>query len=128
MSSIDNKIILRNARILVVCPAGSQSFSVGYQDLLKNKKVHHIFTSGQPVGKNNEALTASPFYLDLIDNNTLIFSLPSSELVFNTFKLIDIGNYDIDWQSSQIVFPTPLVASTNVELIVYYEDNNPPRA
>lgn len=124
-----NRLILRSARILVKCDSvGTASFSVGYQDLLKNKTVHHVFTSGQTVGKNNEALTTSPFYLDLVDNNTLIMEIPSSELVFNTFKLIDISNQNIDWQSSNIVFPTGIAAPTNVELIVYYADKNPPRA
>lgn len=127
MIDLANVLILRCVRILVACPALQREFSIGYQDLLKDKLVRHVFSSGQTVGKNNEPLTTSPFYLSLIDNNTLIFDLPSSQLIFNTLKLIDLGNNAIDWQSSKIVFPTNLAAATNVELIVYYEDKNPPR-
>jgi hypothetical protein len=119
--------ILRCARLLIQCAAGSREFSIGYRDLLKNKKIHSVFTSGQTVGKNNETLTTSPFYLSLVDNNTLIFDIPSSQLVYNTLKLIKLANFNIDWQSSNIVFPTNLAAATNVELIVYYADENPPQ-
>lgn len=126
VKNVINFSILRSANILVSCGAGQREFPIQYQDIFKNKPLKHIFVSGQTLSKNGLPLTNTNFYLVLVYNNTVVFDLPATMLVYGNDMLIELDLVNIDWNQSKIVFPANLGAATNVELIAFYGDNNPP--
>lgn len=125
--------VSKSYRILVKCTTGQKQFSLNNQEFLNDKNITNIFLSGQSIGKNNEQplLTAqNQFYITLYRENRIIIDLPSGMFAFagntanlpqpNILSLEKLGR--IDWQQSQITFPENLVANTNLELIVMYQD------
>jgi hypothetical protein len=106
----------------VVCPAGQTEISIGFQEYLKDKCIKAVLQTGNAVGRNNQSITKTNFWIDLKVGMDTLLSLSADMLNFNQNNLIIIDKFNIDFQNSKIVFPTALLANTTVELIIFYMD------
>lgn len=121
--SINNILGWKSIIVSVLCVAGKKEYNIGYQEYLKEKCIKAIYQTGNSVGRDNEPIATTNFWIDLKQGLDTLLSLSANFLNWSqNGSVIEINLDAVDFQNSKIVFPTVLLADTTIELIVFYKD------
>jgi hypothetical protein len=118
-----NAIGWKSIYVPVPCNAGLSEVSIPYQEYLKGKCIKAIFQTGNSVGRNNQTIRKTDFWLDLKKGMDTYESFSANFLDFSANdNMIQVDYSNIDFQNSKLVFPVALPGNVLVELIVFYMD------